>query len=141
MAPTFRAIRQNTQMTGQWLASVNVVRDLFNKGRQAQVADEQALSATLAQMREHTAQLGAQIAADRDRSAQGRAEAFREVLGGVETHADPIGGQSVWLPAGYKDYWVNAKGEYLLSDQAGMDPNVGSTDNWQRMPRQDPMQR
>ncbi len=37
------------------------------------------------------------------------------------------------LPSGYNDAWVNAQGEYILSEQAGFDPNVGSTVEWKRM--------
>ncbi len=45
------------------------------------------------------------------------------------------------MPAGYKEYWVNQKGEVLLYDQIGNNPNVGDTSDWRKMERRDPMQR
>jgi len=42
------------------------------------------------------------------------------------------------MPGGWKDYWVKAQGEYLLSNEAGYDPNGGSNVSWKRMDRFDP---
>jgi hypothetical protein len=54
---------------------------------------------------------------------------------GVDTYRDPFQEQAIQLPSGYRDAWVSARGEYLLSNQAGFDPNVGDTAEWRRMPR------
>ncbi len=32
--------------------------------------------------------------------------------------------------------WVNALGEYVLSNDVSFDPNIGSNLHWQRMPKQ-----
>jgi hypothetical protein len=36
----------------------------------------------------------------------------------------------VQLPSGYSNVWVNRSGEYILSNQAGYNPNVGSNIEW-----------
>jgi hypothetical protein len=42
----------------------------------------------------------------------------------------------VELPAGYRNVWGNANGEYILSDNANYNPNVGGTQSWRQMQRQ-----
>jgi hypothetical protein len=39
----------------------------------------------------------------------------------------------VQLPSDYRYAWVSASGEYVLSDQAGFNPNVGSTTEWRQL--------
>jgi hypothetical protein len=58
---------------------------------------------------------------------------FSEYVRGVETYQNPYESRSVELPSGYQDVWANAKGEYILSDSPNFNPNVGSTQNWQRL--------
>lgn len=138
-AAMLRAVYQSIQMTPQWQASLQIVRQLFTQGLKQILQDQQVMAQKLAEYRDHTARLAQQISQERMASQDRQAEAFREVLGGVETYSDPYQGQNVYLPAGYKNYWVNNKGEYLLTDQTGFDPNVGSTVEWKAMPRRDPM--
>ena len=60
-------------------------------------------------------------------------EDFSEYVRGVETYKNPYEDRPIQLPSGYRDAWVNRSGEYILSTQAGFDPNVGSTTEWRRM--------
>ena len=53
--------------------------------------------------------------------------------GGVESYTDPAKSYPVELPSGYRNAWVSQSGEYVLSNEDGFDPNVGSTIGWQRM--------
>ncbi|MGA8754313.1 hypothetical protein [Candidatus Deferrimicrobium sp.] len=64
-------------------------------------------------------------------------QSFSEYVRGVETYRNPYEGRPVQLPSGYSDAWVNARGEYLLSNNAGFNPNVGDTTEWRRMDRRD----
>jgi hypothetical protein len=41
----------------------------------------------------------------------------------------------VELPNTYQYYWVNEDGTCLGTNDAGVNPNVGSTRDWQQMPR------
>lgn len=136
-----RAVLNSTQFTSDWLAARNVVQQLFTQGLKQMQRDQAVFAQKLAEYRDYTAKLSQQISDDRMRSNDARNEAFREVLGGVENYRDPFQTQPVYLPAGYKEYWANPKGEYILSEQVGYDPNVGDTTEWRKIERIDPMRR
>src|SRR5581483_4422669 len=50
------------------------------------------------------------------------AQQFSQAIRGVETYVNPATGARVELTGGYDNAWVNARGEYLLSDSPGFDP-------------------
>jgi hypothetical protein len=49
---------------------------------------------------------------------------------GVETYRNPASGETIELSNQYGHAWVNNRGEYLLSDQAGFDPSVTFKEDW-----------
>ena len=53
-----------------------------------------------------------------------------------DTYKNPYENQPVQLPSGYQDAWVNGRGEYILSNGSGFNPNVGDTTEWRRMERE-----
>lgn len=141
MGSVTRAVLNSTQFTPEWLAKLNVVKQLFTQGLQQMNRDSVIRGQKLAEYHEHVSRLTQQIHEDRIKSMDTRNEAFREVLGGVQNYKDPFQSQPVYLPAGYKEYWANSKGEYVLSEQTGYNPNVGSTTEWRKIERIDPMRR
>ena len=64
-------------------------------------------------------------------------QSFSEYVRGVDTYKNPYEGRPVQLPSGYNDAWVNSRGEYLLSNDAGFNTNAGDTTEWRRMDRRD----
>jgi hypothetical protein len=140
-AATLKAIIANVQFTPEWLAAYSVVRQLFRQGMAQQIADTAAFGRSLQQYNEHIRQLGQQLHEERMQSFDRIAESQREYLAGVEAYTDPYARQGVYLPAGYKECWVNEKGEYLLSPASGYNPNDGDTARWLLMDRRDPMRR
>jgi hypothetical protein len=140
-ATTVRAVLNSTQFTPEWLATRSIVQQMFTKRMQIDIENTREFGRQLAAYRDHVAQLSKQISKDRMRSNDARSEAFREALAGVDNYRDPYKYENVYLPAGYKEYWANAKGEYILSDQWGYDPNVGNTTEWKKIERIDPMRR
>jgi len=72
----------------------------------------------------------------RQRTIDRLSEQFSQAIRGVDEYRDPLGGQSVELPGGYRRGWTNGLGEYILSDDATFNPNVGSTANWEPLERQ-----
>jgi hypothetical protein len=115
------------------------VKQLQRQGLQQQMADTAAFGRKLQDYTAHIRQLGQQMHEERMKSFDRIAESQREYLGGVETYNDPYQRQAVYMPAGYKEYWVNQKGEVVLSEQAGYNPNVGDVNDWRKMERRDPM--
>jgi hypothetical protein len=54
---------------------------------------------------------------------------FSDYIRGVDRYSDGSG--AVYqLPSGYANAWVNNKGEYLVSDQAGFDPGTALQEEW-----------
>jgi hypothetical protein len=124
--------------TPAWEATYRTVQQLFTRGIQQQMADTEAFGRTLAEHRAEIAALQEQVTKERLASQDQIAELRGESLAGVETYDDPVNGALIQLPVGWNDYWVNERGEYLTSDQAGFDPNSLNDGFWQRLERRDP---
>ena len=60
---------------------------------------------------------------------------YSQAVRGVDTYMDPINNRNVEIPTGYENAWTNGN-EYVFSDTASFNPNIGSTQNWQKMSRQ-----
>jgi hypothetical protein len=138
MAPLTSAVIGNADSSPEWAAYRQIVLRHFYQGQMQQMRDTAAFGQKLAQYNAEMDQIRRQVVEDRMASQDRIAGIRREILGGVETYQDPHQNFPVELPAGYKDYWVNDRGEYLLSEQSGFDPNAGDTDNWKRMDRRVP---
>jgi len=52
---------------------------------------------------------------------------------GLQEYQNPSDKRSIQLPAGYRDVWASASGEFLLSDDAGLNPNSASSVKWQKL--------
>jgi hypothetical protein len=60
---------------------------------------------------------------------------YSEAIRGVDSYRDPINDWTVEIPTGYGNAWTDGS-NYVFSDDANFDPNVGSTKDWERMSRQ-----
>ena len=56
---------------------------------------------------------------------------FSDYMRGVDRYND--GGSQIQLPSGYTNAWVNDRGEYLLSNTQGYDPNTALNGNWKEL--------
>ena len=50
----------------------------------------------------------------------------------MDSYVDPINNWEVELPTGHDNAWTNGS-EYIFSDDAGFNPNIGSKQEWTRM--------
>lgn len=139
-APVIKATIANVSATPQWLATYSVCQQLFQQGMKQMVSDAAALGRSINEYNAHIQKLSQQMHEDRMKSFDRIAAGQREYLGGVETYTDPYEGKGVYMPAGYKAYWVNQKGEVVLSEQEVFNPNHGDTNDWRKMERRDPTQ-
>lgn len=120
--------------TPQWEGIYGVVQQLFTQGIQQQMNDTAAFGRTLAQHRAESAALQKQVTEERQASQDRIAQLRQESLAGVQTYVDPVNQTLVQLPVGWREYWVNQKGEtYLTSDIPGFDPNAIEPGTWQRL--------
>ena len=60
---------------------------------------------------------------------------YSQAIRGVDSYTDPINNWKVELPTGYDNAWTNGS-DYVISEDPGFNPNIGSTQDWQRMTRQ-----
>jgi len=61
-------------------------------------------------------------------------EQFRDNIGGVQRYNNPYNsGNELQLSSQYKYYWMNRQGQILGTDNPGVNPNTGSTADWQKM--------
>ncbi len=67
---------------------------------------------------------------DRQKSTDRVHQQFSDYIRGVTRYESPHEKYPVQLPSQYKYAWASPSGEYVLTDDAGYDPNVGGTRNW-----------
>jgi len=81
-------------------------------------------SAIVAKSAEETSNIRRQAFENQQKTEDQMSTQFSQYQRGVETYRNPSSGETVDLDNNYGHAWVNNKGEYLLSDQAGFDPNT-----------------
>lgn len=133
LAPVMQTIAASVRLELDWYAGYAQVLDLWRQGQMQSIRDAGELSRRIS--RNNDAILASMRSSwEARQSAQDRmAREFSEAIRGVETYDQPFEHQSIQLPSGYRDVWVNPRGEYVLSNEAGYDPNVGATQEWRRM--------
>jgi len=62
---------------------------------------------------------------------------WSQYMRGVDEYHDPVSGRPVELPSGYNNAWVNARGEYLVTEKLTFNPNVELDGNWQKLERRE----
>jgi hypothetical protein len=135
MTPLMSTSINTMRLSLDWFAGYMQVQDLFNKRMKQGIVDATNLSRQISANAEHTRQLYADAYRQRQESQDRISDSFGEYIRGVDTYKNPYEDRPVQLPAGYNDAWVNARGEYVLSNEAGYNPNVGDTTEWRRMDR------
>jgi hypothetical protein len=127
---TIATIVASRATTPAWEATYRLVQRLFTQGIQQQMADTVRFGELLAQYREESARLQAEVTAERWASQDRIAQERRDILGGVDNYVDPRSGEIVQLPVGSESYWVNAQGEYLAVDAGSADASQLMSQGW-----------
>lgn len=125
----------STRLTLEWSAMLEVCKNLHRAGRQQEIEDTRRLGELARQYREQAVAQHQQVWQERMASQDRQNFAFRETLGGIETFNNPFEYRHIELPAGYRDYWVNSQGQYILSMDQSFNPNHGQTQDWRKMQR------
>ena len=58
---------------------------------------------------------------------------FCRAIRSVEVYSNPFERRPVELPSGYNHVWTNPRGEYVLTDNPNLNPNVGDNLQWKRL--------
>jgi len=131
-AKLFELIGTTYRSNPEWQAKVSqnalAVQQIELKG----IRDR---SAIVAKSAEDTRNIQRQIYENHQKAEDQISTQRSQYMRGVETYQNPATGETVDLDNNYGHAWVNNRGEYLLSDQAGFDPNSvpGNTQTWQQL--------
>jgi hypothetical protein len=134
MTPQMAATVNSMRLNLDWFAGYQYVQKLFNDRMAGSIRDARAISDTITRNSEEIRRMYSDSYRRQSESQDRISASFSEYVRGVETYKNPFEDRPVQLPSGYNDAWVNARGEYILSNSAGFDPNVGDTTEWRRMP-------
>ena len=134
-SPIFQTITYSFQLNPNWYNKyVQLVEYLIQQQIQ-HINDIGQLSRMLAQQSDQMRQDNLQSWYDRQAVGDRIAEDFSDYVRGVDRYYDPFKEQSIELPTGYDNAWVNSLGEYVISPDPDFNPNIGSNLNWQPMQR------
>ncbi|MEJ2344192.1 MAG: PDZ domain-containing protein [Gammaproteobacteria bacterium] len=131
--PTMAATVSSEHVSLDWYASYRYVQKLFENRMRRSIADAAAISRTVTRNSEEIRRMYDQSYREASASLERINRQFSEAIRGVNAYADPYKGRPVELPNGYRDVWTNSNGEYLLSNDANFNPNVGDNVEWKRM--------
>jgi hypothetical protein len=128
-AKLFELIASTFRVNPEWQARVTknamAIQQIEQKGIRDRVAIQTKSAEDIRKIQQETYE-------NQQKSQDSINANFSQVIRGVESYRNPTTGETLELDANYGHAWVNNRGEYLLSDQAGFDPNSvpGNTLNW-----------
>ena len=138
-AALLHAIVFSSRVDRQWLNEYLQVVDLYNQNQLQSIQNAADLSRLISQTNDAIMEATNQAYEERSKVNERISLEFAQTIRGVDSYADPFLGDAVELPSGYDSVWASANGDYILSNDAFYDPNVGSSIDWQPL-RQVPPQ-
>lgn len=132
-APLLQTMASSLRISLPWFAKYSQVLEMARNNQLQSIRDAGDISRRISKNSDEILALYRQSWEERQASADRVSREFSESVRGVETYTDPAKSHPVELPSGYRNAWVSQSGEYVLSNEDGFDPNVGSTVGWQRM--------
>jgi hypothetical protein len=137
LTPLMSTTVNSARLSPEWYGGYMYVQKLFQDRMNQSIKNAAAISATITKNSEEIRKMYSESYRLRSESQDRISQSVSEYVRGVNTYKNPYESRQVQLPSGYNDAWVNSRGEYLLSNEAGYNPNVGSTTEWRRMDRRD----
>ncbi len=133
LEPLLQAMISSVRGDVAWYAGYAQVVQMSRQGQLQAIRDAGELSRQISRNNDAMIRSLRSSYEERQRSQDRIHQRFSEAVRGVQTYENAFDAQPVQLPSGYDDVWVNVRGEYLLSNTGGFDPNVGDTVEWRRM--------
>lgn len=128
----FDLLWSTSRINPEWEARVNQVVLAIKRIELRGVRDR---SRIMAEAAKEIAEMQAQGWQNRQRAEDRMFEGISASIRGVETYRNPATGETISLSSGYARAWVNNRGEYLVSDSPGLDPNVELKEEWKPLER------
>lgn len=131
--PLMLAMANSATLDATWFGAYKYVCDLFMKRMNQNIMDAKRLSDIIARNSEEIRQMYSDAYKARSESQDRMSRNFSNYIRGVEQYTSPFESHPVQLPSDYKYAWTSAQGSYVLSNDAGFNPNVGSMTDWRLM--------
>ena len=135
LLPIMNTTIDTFRLSLDWYAGYMYVRKLFDDRMNNAIHDAAAISETITRNSEEIRKMFSDSYRLRSESQDRISQSFSEYVRGVDTYRNPFEDRQIQLPSGYNDAWVNARGEYILSNDGNFNPNVGDTTEWRHMDR------
>jgi hypothetical protein len=135
LTPAMNTIINTLRLSPDWYGGYMYVQKLFYDRMRQGIRNARAISETITRNSEEIRQMFSDSYRQRCESQDRISQSYSEYIRGVETYRNPYEDRPVQLPSGYTSAWVNRSGEYILSPEAGFNPNVGSNLEWRRLER------
>jgi hypothetical protein len=133
VSPLLHTVASSTQVNRRWLNEYLQVVNLWEKGQLQGIRSAGEISRYIARVSDEIQAITTETF-ERQQSTNDRvSRQYSELIRGVEHYDDPFMSEEVELPSGYDFVWASETGEYILSNNALLDPNPGSIVNWQRL--------
>ncbi|WP_319522915.1 hypothetical protein [uncultured Desulfosarcina sp.] len=130
LKPLANAFVNSFRVDRSWFARFNKVQQQWIAAQQQGIANAGALSRAISRSNDAFDAALTQSWKTRQQAEDRASREFSEYIRGTENYSDPTSGHSVELPGGYDHVWANSLGEYMLSNDAGFDPNQHSSNDW-----------
>jgi hypothetical protein len=132
-AVLFQAVVSSLEVNPSWFNKYLQVAGMWQQNVMDSIRNAGLLSRYIAQTYGEISAINRQAWENYQTSSNRINRQFSEHIRGVETYHNVIEGRPVELPSGHREVWANPNGEYILSNNANFNPNVGSVQTWQRL--------
>jgi len=136
LSDVFTGMVRSFQLNPGWYSRHSQVSQTMIQNQIQQIHHVGQVSRMISQTSDQISDMVMDSYNERQRTLDRLSDQFSQAIRGVDEYHDPLGGQNVELPGGYRQAWANGLGEYIVTDDVGFNPNVGSTMNWEPMERQ-----
>jgi hypothetical protein len=133
LIPVMSTTISTMRLSQEWYGGYMYVQQLFQNRMNQSIRNAAAISETITRNSEEISRMFSESYRQASESQDRISRSFSEYIRGVETYDNPYEERPVQLPSGYRDAWVSRRGEYILSNDAGFNPNIGDTSEWRRM--------
>jgi hypothetical protein len=130
-----QVIASSVRVNLQWFNAYQQVWAMWHANVMQSIQNAGNLSRYIAGINNEITAMNRQAWNEQQTSQDRISRRFSEYIQGVATYRNPTNNQPIQLPSGYSQAWANPSGEYIVSDSASYNPNIGSTSNWQPMSR------
>jgi hypothetical protein len=131
----FQTITASFKLNPKWYAKYSNVIEYLAQQQIRQIHSVGEFSRMLSQMSDEMRNDQLEQLESRGDVYDKVSQKFSDNTLGIDRYFDPHEGREVELPSGYSHAWSNNNGEYIVTDNPNLNPNVGSNLHWEPLER------